>query len=124
MSKPRILILDPDFDAAGAKAIRAALKDVHVSGFAEWEKGLAALAKEHFSVVVARRLNGARGAEECVRDVVALAPRTPLILVLPEKGGPSVLAALKGGAAEIIFEENADAELVPILEKYLFSGHG
>src|SRR4030066_29605 len=38
--------------------------------------------------------------------------------------GPSVLGGLRGGASEIIFEENLERELLPTLEKYLFLGHG
>src|SRR3989337_1751783 len=48
----------------------------------------------------------------------------PLHLVLPKKGRPSVLGGLRGGASEIIFEENLERELRPTLEKYLFLGHG
>src|SRR4030067_1153146 len=38
--------------------------------------------------------------------------------------GRSLLGGLRGGASEIIFEENLERELLPTLEKYLFLGHG
>ncbi|MBI5575007.1 MAG: GGDEF domain-containing protein [Deltaproteobacteria bacterium] len=90
----------------------------------DWEKGVSVLAKENFSVIVARKFSKRQSAEEFVRSIISLAPKTPLVLVLPKKGGPSVLGALRGGASEILFEEDLGSELTSTLEKYLFQGYG
>ncbi len=124
MAKQRILILSPDAAAVESKVRDSSLSDIHLTVMSDWGKGAAALAKENFSIIVARKFARNRTAEDFVKDILTLAPKTPLILILPKKGGPSVLGALKGGAAEILFEENLDKELVPTLEKYLFTGYG
>ncbi len=124
MAKQRILIIAADSGAIAAKVRQSPFADLHLSALSDWEKAATALAKENFSVIVARKFSKRQSAEEFVREVIQLAPKTPLILILPKKGGPSVLGALRGGASEIIFEENLDGELVPTLEKYLFLGYG
>ncbi|MBI5419891.1 MAG: GGDEF domain-containing protein [Deltaproteobacteria bacterium] len=124
MAKQRILIISGDSGAIASKVRESSFADVHLSALSDWEKAAAALTKENFSVIVARKFSKRQSAEEFVRDVIQLAPKTPLILILPKKGGPSVLGALRGGASEIIFEENLDKELLPTLEKYLFLGYG
>ena len=124
MSKQRILILAPNPEEL-EKALKAAsLSDVHLVVLKDWNAGMAALSKENFSVIVAKKFQPRQTAGGYVRELVALAPRTPLVLVLPKKGGPSVLGALKGGASEILFEENLARELIPTMEKYLFQGYG
>ena len=124
MSKQRILILAPDPGAIAAKVRESSFADIQMTILSDWDKGAAVLAKENFSVVVARKFSKRQSAEEFVRGIILLAPKTPLILILPKKGGPSVLGALRGGASEILFEENLGAELVSTLEKYLFTGYG
>lgn len=124
MGKQRVLILAPDPAELEKAAQAASLADVHFAVIPDWKAGAAALAKENFSVVVARKFQTRQTAEEFVRELVRAAPKTPLVLVLPKKGGPSVLGAMKGGASEVIFEENLGRELVPALEKYLFQGYG
>jgi len=124
MAKQRVLILSPD-----PKKVESALRDnslagIHFTVHSDWDKGVAALSKENFSVIVARKFRKTQTAESFVQDVLSLAPKTPLVLVLPKKGGPSVLGGLRGGASEIIFEENLERELLPTLKKYLFLGHG
>ncbi len=124
MAKQRVLILSPDTEAVAAKVRGSPFTNIQLSVISDWERGAAALAKENFSVIVARKFSKRQSAEEFVRDLIQLAPKTPLILILPKKGGPSVLGALRGGASEILFEENIDKELLPTLEKYLFLGYG
>jgi len=124
MAKQRILILAPDPEELEKALKTASLSDIHLAVLPDWNAGMAALSKENFSVIVARKFQPRQTAEGFVREVLALAPKTPLVLVLPKKGGPSVLGALKGGASEIIFEENLERELLPTVEKYLFQGYG
>ncbi len=124
MAKQRILILAPDAAEIMPKLRHASLSGVHLSVHDDWDKGVASLSKENFSIIVARKFARKQTAEDFVHDVASLAPKTPLVLILPKKGGPSVLGALRAGAAEIIFEENMDRELVPTVEKYLFTGYG
>lgn len=124
MAKQRVLILSPGRESPEAKILRAALRDVHLSVIAEWEKGTAALAREKFSLVVARKFGSSATAEETAKALSSLAPKTPLLLILSRKSGPSILGALRGGASEVLFEESIDRELVPVVEKYLFSGYG
>ena len=124
MAKQRILILAPDPGSIALKVRQSSFADIPVKVRSDWEKGVSVLAKENFSVIVARKLSNRQSAEEFVRGIVQLAPKTPVVLVLPKKGGPSVLGALRGGASEILFEEDLDTELVSTLEKYLFQGYG
>lgn len=124
MTKQRVLILSPN-----PKQIRGALGDsslagVHVTVHTDWDKGVATLAKENFSVIVARQFQQNRNAEGFVRDILSLAPKTPLLLILPKEGGDSVLGGIRGGASEILFEENLERDLLESLKKYLFLGHG
>src|SRR5512134_4087524 len=124
MSKQRILIIAPDPEAVASKIRASSFADIPVTVLSDWEKGAAVLGKENFSVIVARKLAKRQSAEEFVRGIIRLAPKTPLILLLPKKGGPSVLGALRAGASEILFEESLGAELTSTLEKYLFQGFG
>ena len=124
MAKQRVLILSPDPKQIESSVRDASLTGVHFTVHADWEKGVSALSKENFSVIVARKFRKTQTAEAFVKDILSLAPKTPLVLVLPKKGGPSVLGGLRGGASEIIFDENLDREMLPTLEKYLFLGHG
>ena len=124
MAKQRVLILSSDPAPIDRVVREPSLTGVHVTIHEDWEKGVAALSKENFSVIVARKFRKAQTAEAFIRDILFLAPKTPVILILPKKGGPSVLGGLRGGASEIIFEENLGRELLPSLEKYLFLGHG
>ncbi len=124
MAKQRVLILSPDPEPIESTVRNATLAGSHVTVHADWEKGASALSKENFSVIVARKFRKGQSAEQFVQDVLSLAPKTPLILILPKKGGPSVLGGLRGGASEILFEENLARELPPTMEKYLFLGHG
>lgn len=124
MAKQRILILAPD-PAELEQAVRSAsLSDIHLAVQSDWKAGMAALSKENFSVIVARKFQPRQSAESFVRDLLSLAPKTPVILVLPKQGGPSVLGAVRAGASEILFEGNLERELLPALEKYLFQGYG
>ncbi len=124
MAKQRVLILSPDPVPIESKVRNSALGGVHITVHSDWDKGVAALSKENFSLVVARKFRKTQTAESFVQDILSLAPKTPLVLVLPKKGGPSVLGGLRGGASEILFEENLERELIPAMEKYLFLGHG
>ena len=124
MAKPRVLILSPDPKPIESRVRDSSLGGVHVTVHADWDKGVAALSRENFSVIVARKFRKTQTAEAFVQDILSLAPKTPLLLVLPKKGGPSVLGGLRGGASEILFEENLERELLPTMEKYLFLGHG
>jgi diguanylate cyclase (GGDEF)-like protein len=124
MTAQRVLFLVGD-DRRIEEAVRSvSLKGVHFSVFPDRESGEEALRKENFSVIIARKAPSAKGTEAYVSEILALAPRTPLILVLAQQDGPSVLDALKGGASEILFEESLESTLVPCIEKYLFSGYG
>ena len=124
MAKQRILIIAPDPGSIALKIRQSSFADIPLKALSDWDKGVSVLAKENFSVIVARKFSKRQSAEEFVRSIISLAPKTPLVLVLPKKGGPSVLGALRGGASEILFEENLGAELVSTLEKYLFQGYG
>src|SRR3972149_791564 len=124
MAKQRVLILSPDPKQTESRVRDSSLSGIHFTVHADWDKGVSALSKENFSVIVARKFKKTQTAEAFVQEVLSLAPKTPLVLVLPKKGGPSVLGGLRGGASEIIFEENLERELLPTLEKYLFLGHG
>jgi diguanylate cyclase (GGDEF)-like protein len=124
MSKQRVLILSPDPKQIHGTLGDTSLAGVHITVHADWDKGMAALSKENFSVIVARQFQQNQTAEGFVQDILSLAPKTPLVLILPKKGGPSVLGGIRGGASEIIFEENLEQELLQTLKKYLFLGHG
>lgn len=124
MAKQRVLILSPAPKSIDSRIRDSSLSGVHFTVHADWEKGIAALSRENFSVIVARKFRKSQTAEAFVQDILSLAPKTPLLLILPKKGGPSVLGGLRGGASEILFEENLERELLPTLEKYLFLGHG
>ncbi len=124
MSNLRVLILCNDAKSI-EDAIRVpSLKGVHFSIFPDWETGAAALRKENFSVIVAQKFEDKKGADAYVSEILGLAPKTPLILVLAKNDGQAVLEALKGGASEILFEDSVTGSLVTTLEKYLFSGYG
>jgi len=124
MTTPRVLILCPDSKGIGSAVKVPSLKGVHFSFLPDWQSGAEALRKENFSIIVAQPFSRRQGAEGFVAKIRHLAPKTPLMLILPRQEGPSVLEALKGGAAEILFEETLAGSLVPCLEKYLFSGYG
>ncbi len=124
MTAPRVLILCPDAERVESTVRGTFPRGVHFSFLSSWEDGQAALRKENFSVIVAKKFTRKQPTEEYVADLLALAPKTPLILILAKREGPSVLGALKGGASEILFEEALPGTLVPCLEKYLFSGYG
>jgi len=124
MTAQRVLILAPDAKRMEGMVRVPSLKGVHFSILSSWKSGADALRKENFSVIVARQFSREQRTEGFVGDLVALAPRTSMVLILGEKDGPSVLEALKGGVSEILFEETLAATLAPCLEKYLFSGYG
>jgi len=124
LAKQRILIIAPDPGSIAMKVRQSSFADIPVKILSDWDKGVSVLAKENFSVIVARKISKRQSAEEFVRNIIQLAPKTPLVLVLPKKGGPSVLGALRGGASEILFEEDLDTDLASTLEKYLFQGYG
>jgi two-component system cell cycle response regulator len=124
MSAQRVLILCNDAKNIEGITRVPSLKGVYFSVLTDWESASAALRKENFSVIVAQKVMRDRGTDAFVSEILSLAPKTPLILVLAKNDGPSVLEALKGGASEILFEESLSGSLVPSLEKYLFSGYG
>lgn len=124
MTAQRVLILSSDARRVGDTVRVPSLKGVHFSILPDWQSGTEALRKENFSVIVARKFSKTQSTEAYVANLLSLAPKTSLILILGEKDGPSVLEALKGGASEILFEESLANSLVPCLEKYLFSGYG
>jgi hypothetical protein len=124
MSTQRVLILCHDVKKIVSFVQTPSLKGVHLSIFPDWESSAAALRKENFSVIVAQKILPNGGAGAFVSEIMSLAPKTPLILVLAENDGPSVLDALKAGASEILFEESLGGTLATSLEKYLFSGYG
>ena len=124
MTAQRVLILASDAKRMEDMVRVPSLKGVHFSILSDWKSGAEALRKENFSVIVARKFSKEQGTDAYVADLLALAPKTSMILILGEKEGPSVLEALKGGVSEILFEESLANTLVPCLEKYLFSGYG
>jgi hypothetical protein len=124
MTAQRVLILASDADRMEDMVRIPSLKGVHFSILSDWKSGKEALRKENFSVIVARKFSKEQGTDAYVADLLALAPKTSMILILGEKEGPSVLEALKGGVSEILFEESLADTLVPCVEKYLFSGYG
>ncbi len=124
MAKQRILILTPFPGKFEPLLSDPSLSDVHVTVHGEWNRGGAALSRENFSAIVATRFRGWRSVEQYVRDLQSLAPRTPLILVLPRRDGPTVAEAYRGGASEVLFQDTLERDLVPALRNYLFAGHG
>jgi two-component system cell cycle response regulator len=124
MTAQRVLILASDAKRMEDMVRVPSLKGVHFSILSDWKSGAEALRKENFSVIVGRKFSKEQGTEAYVADLLALASKTSMILILGEKEGPSVREALKGGASEILFEESLANTLVPCLEKYLFSGYG
>ena len=124
MTAQRVLILASDAKRMEDMVRVSSLKGVHFSILSDWKSGAEALRKENFSVIVARKFSREQGTEAYVADLLALASKTSMILILEEKEGPSVREALKGGVSEILFEESLAVTLVPCLEKYLFSGYG
>ncbi|HEY6097096.1 MAG TPA: GGDEF domain-containing protein [Candidatus Deferrimicrobium sp.] len=124
MTAQRVLILASDA-ARMADMVRVpSMKGVHFSILSDWDSGAEALRKENFSVIVARKFSKGQGTDAFVTDLLALAPKTSMILILGEKEGPSVLEALKCGVSEILFEESLADTLAGCIEKYLFSGYG
>ena len=124
MTAQRVLILASDAKRIEDMVRVPPMKGVHFSILSDWKSGAEALRKENFSVIVARKFSKEQGTDVYVADLLALAPKTSIILILGEKEGPSVLDALKGGVSEILFEESLAHTLVPCVEKYLFSGYG
>jgi diguanylate cyclase (GGDEF)-like protein len=124
MTAQRVLIFASDAKRMEEMVRVPSLKGVHFSILSDWESGAEALRKENFSVIVARKFSKEQGTDAYVAELLALAPKTSMILILGEKEGPSVLEALKGGVSEILFEESLAGTLVPCVEKYLFSGYG
>lgn len=124
MTAQRVLILASDAKRIEDMVRVPSVKGVHFSILSDWKSGAEALRKENFSVIVARKFSKEQGTDVYVADLLALAPKTSIILILGEKEGPSVLDALKGGVSEILFEESLAHTLVPCVEKYLFSGYG
>jgi two-component system cell cycle response regulator len=124
MTAQRVLILASDAKRMEEMVRVPSMKGVHFSILSDWKSGTEALRKENFSVIVARKFSKEQGTDAYVADLLALAPKTSMILILGEKEGPSVLEALKGGVSEILFEESLANTLVPCVEKYLFSGYG
>jgi diguanylate cyclase (GGDEF)-like protein len=124
MTAQRVLILASDAKRMEAMVRVPSLKGVHFSILCDWKRGAEALRKENFSVIVARKFSGEQGTDAYVADLLALAPKTSIILILGEREGPSVLEALKGGVSEILFEESIATTLAPCVGKYLFSGYG
>ena len=124
MTAQRVLIFASDADRMAGMVRVPSMKGVHFSILSDWESGAEALRKENFSVIVARKFSKEQGTDAFVTDLIALAPKTSMILILGEKEGPSVLEALKGGVSEILFEESLADTLANCVEKYLFSGYG
>ena len=124
MTAQRVLILASDAKRVGEVVKVPSLKGVHLSLLSDWKSGAEALQRENFSVIVTRKFSREQGTDAYVAELLALAPKTPMILILGEREGPSVLEALKGGVSEILFEESLAQTLVPCVEKYLFSGYG
>ncbi len=124
MTAQRVLILASDAKRMEEMVQVPSLKGVHFSILSDWKSGVDALRKENFSSIVARKFSKEQGTEAYVADLLALASKTSMILILGETEGPSVREALQGGASEILFEESLANTLVPCLEKYLFSGYG
>jgi two-component system cell cycle response regulator len=124
MTAQRVLILASDAKRMEDMVRGPSMKGVHFSILSNWKIGAEALRKENFSVIVARKFSKEQGTDAYVANLLALAPKTSIILILGEKEGPSVLEALKGGVSEILFEESLENTLVPCIEKYLFSGYG
>jgi diguanylate cyclase (GGDEF)-like protein len=124
MTAQRVLILSSDATRIEEMVRVPSMKGVHFSILSDWKSGAEALNKENFSVIVARKFSKAQGTDAYVADLIALAPKTSMVLILGEKDGPSVLEALRGGVSEILFEESLAQTLVPCIERYLFTGYG
>ncbi|MBE0606533.1 MAG: GGDEF domain-containing protein [Deltaproteobacteria bacterium] len=124
MTAQRVLILASDAKRVEEMVRVPSMKGVHFSILSDWKSGTEALRKEIFSVIVTRKFSKEQGTDAYVGNLLALAPKTSIILILGEKDGPSVLEALKGGVSEILFEESLAQNLAPCIEKYLFSGYG
>ena len=124
MTAQRVLILSSDATRIEEMVRVPSMKGVHFSILSDWKSGAEALHKENFSVIVARKFSKAQGTDAYVADLIALAPKTSMVLILGEKDGPSVLEALRGGVSEILFEESLAQTLVPCIERYLFTGYG
>ena len=86
MAKQRVLILSPDPKSIDSCIRDSSLAGVHFTIHADWEKGIAALSRENFSIIVARKFRKSQTAEAFVQDILSLAPKTPLVLILPKKG--------------------------------------
>ncbi|MCL1927071.1 MAG: GGDEF domain-containing protein [Syntrophorhabdaceae bacterium] len=121
MSQQRVLVLCHDIQKTGSLIQNPSLSDVQVSIFQDWESSAAALCKEHFSVIIAQIIVPNDSAAMFVSRIQSLASKTPLVLVLPENDGRSILDALKSGASEILFEETFGDLLVATIQKYLRS---
>ena len=121
MSTQRVLVLCHDVQKIGSFIESPALKDVRFSIFQDWEPSANALRKEKFSVIVAQIIVPNDSASAFASRIMTLAPKTPLILVLPENKGRPVLDALKCGVSEVLFEETIGDSLATTLEKYLSS---
>jgi two-component system cell cycle response regulator len=124
MTAQRVLILASDAKRIEEMVRVPSMKGVHFSILSDWKSGAEALRKENFSVIVARKFSKGQGTDVYVAELLELAPKTSMILILGETEGPAVLDALKGGVSEILFEESLANTLVPCVEKYLFSGYG
>src|SRR4030067_933228 len=97
MAKQRVMILSPDPKQIESRVRGRSLSGIHFTVHADWDKGVSALSKENFSVIVARKFKKTQTAEAFVQEVLSLASKTPLVLVLPKKGGPSVLVGARWG---------------------------
>ncbi len=124
MTRKRVLIFASDPAGIQAVVTGSSLEDVHFSFVSDWEKASAALAKENFSAIVAGTVGKDLDAGESARHFLSLAPRTPLVMILPRSGGGGVREALRAGASEVLFEDEIGRELVRLLSRYLFSGQG
>ncbi|HEY3489656.1 MAG TPA: GGDEF domain-containing protein [Candidatus Deferrimicrobiaceae bacterium] len=124
MSKNRVLILAPDGEAIASSIRSAPLKDVHFFVMSDWEKGVAALAQEYFSLIIIRIFPEATDPRSSGEVLSKLAPKTPIVLIASPTDGLSVRNALQCGVSDVVFEDRLADELVPLIERYLFMGYG
>ena len=121
MSTQRVLVLCHDVQRVNSSIKSPSLKEVDFSVFQDWESSASALAEETFSAIVASKIVSKDSVPAFVSRIMQLAPKTPIIFVLPENEGTLVLDAWKSGVSEILFEETLNSSLAATLEKYLFS---
>lgn len=124
MSRHRVLILSPDALPYSASAKDSSLTDVAFSFASDWKAGEEILDKESFSAVVIATKSFGSEVGETIRRLMNMAPRTPVVVVLPGSDCKTLRAVLQKGAEEVLFEDEIDRLFAPALCRCLFTGQG